>query len=74
MLWVADKIFLGLVVLLSSPALVFVAVVLGDLKVFMILCMYALFSVRLVSSDCVFIKSVGYGAASAPLLLILEPK
>ena len=68
MLFIADKLFLGLILLLSSPA----AVVLADLHVLGVFFIYALFSVRLVGSDCLFLKSLGYGFAAAPILFFVE--
>lgn len=72
MLLTTDKVFLSVVLILSSPLFVVCFFILGDIVVLTILCMYALLSVRLVISDCIFIKSLGYGVASAPLVLLLE--
>ena len=63
MLLVTDKVFLSVVLVLSLPSTALIHVV---------LCMYALLAVRLVASDLIFIKSLGYGVASAPLVLLLE--
>lgn len=35
-------------------------------------CIYALISLRLIFSDCIFIKSLGYFFATAPFLLFLD--
>lgn len=72
MLLLIDKIFLGLVLLCSSPALFFVAFVLADLTVTSVFCAYAFYCVRLIGSDCIFIKSLGYGVASAPILFFFH--
>ena len=72
MLNFADKIFLCIVLVLTFPVFVVIPFVLGDFTVFTILCTYTFLAVRLVSSDCFFIKSIGYGFASAPLVLLLE--
>lgn len=72
MLLVPDKIFLALVFLYSSPALYFSVFVLSDFTLTTVFCVYALFSVRLVSSNCYLIKSLGYGVASAPILLFVQ--
>lgn len=72
MLLVTDKIFLALVLLCSSPLFCVVAVVSADLVspvVFLVVILYVALSIRLVASNCIFIKSVGYGVASAPILL-----
>lgn len=68
----ADKIFLGLTLLFSSPALFFEVFVLADFTLTTVHFVYVFFSVRLMSSDCIFIKSVGYGVVSAPILLYLH--
>lgn len=68
MLLAQDKIFLGLVL----PLTLLTAIALPDLAVVAVLVAHTLISVRLVSSGCVVIKSIGYGVASAPLLYILE--
>ncbi len=74
MLLVADKIFLWIVLLCSSPLLCFVAVVSADLvaPVVFLVVVYVALSIRLVASDCILIKSVGYGVASAPILLAVR--
>lgn len=72
MLLIADKVFLSIVFILSFPSALLVTFILGDFTLFTILCVYAAFATRLVSSDCIFIKSLGYGVASAPLLLLLD--
>lgn len=68
----ADKIFLGLTLLFSYPALFFTAFVLADFALTAVYCAYVFLSVRLMSSDCIFIKSVGYGVVSAPIIIYLH--
>lgn len=69
MLWFVDKVFLVLVAFTSLlPALVLALESIDFVLVGLCLA-HVLLCVRLVSSECIFIKSVGYGAASAPLLL-----
>lgn len=72
MLLVTDRLFLGVVLLCFTPALFVTTVVAADFTITCLLCSYALLCYRLVSSDCIFIKSIGYGVASAPLALLLE--
>lgn len=72
MLLVTDKVFLSIVLILLFPCAVLITIIVGDFTIFTILCMYAAFATRMVSSDCIFIKCVGYGVASAPLLFLLE--
>lgn len=68
----ADKIFLGVTLLFSYPALLFTALVLYDFALTTVYCAYVFFSVRLMSSDCLYIKSIGYGVASAPIFIYLH--
>lgn len=69
MLWVVDKVFLLLVAFSSLlPALV-LALKSNDFVLVGLCFAHVLLCTRLVGSECIFIKSVGYGAASAPLLL-----
>lgn len=74
MLLLTDKIFLGIVLCCCSPAVCVVAAVPADLvaPVVFWLVVYAAWSVRLVASNCIFIKSIGYGVASAPILLAVR--
>lgn len=73
MLLLIDKIFLGFVLVCSAPALFFVAFILADFTVTSVFCVHAFYSVRMISSDCIFIKTLGYGLASAPILLFWHP-
>lgn len=72
MLGVTDKIFLSAVALCLSPVFVFVAFGLRDIVLVILFYAYALFSLRLVSSDCIVVKSVGYGVTLAPLVFVAE--
>ena len=72
MLLISDKVFLSILFILSFPSAVLITIIFGDFTLFTILFVYAAFATRLVSSDCIFIKSLGYGVASAPLLFLLD--
>lgn len=72
MLLSRDKVFLSFALIVSFIYAGLTIVVLRDFTIFTILCVYAAFATRLVSSDCIFIKCLGYGVTSAPLLFLLE--
>lgn len=54
MLLVTDKIFLVFYLSLLVPALVCATIVSQDCVAITLICMYAVFSVRLISSNCIF--------------------